>query len=758
MNDNIGISMNEKKRVILYAGTTEGRVLATMLSAAGVDTLLCVATEYGRVVLSEMPHIEVRTGRQDEAQMYAEITDCGCELVVDATHPFATAVTENIRRAAKKAGREYIRVARDTKAEYIRDNVLSVSSVEECVKALENTNGNIMLTTGSKELGVFVDSGISSDRLYVRVLPGLESLKICKDLGIEGKQVIAMQGPFSEELNIALMKQYDIKHLVTKESGANGGFPEKLSAAGKLGVNTYVIKNPEMTEDNTGYATENNCINNNGNNIQDNVQVFDMKTAVYEIAKLLEINYKPKINIRLIGTGMGALSMLTQQAVEAIEEADYIIGAGRLIESTKKLAVHAVETKPYYKAEDIVAYIERLYVNLYSDIKVVVLFSGDTGFYSGCKSVYEALMKLDFVDANVLPGVSSISMMAARFSTSWQDAHIESLHGVAEADFDSIYKGLVNEQCLKYNKTFLLLSGRVQLIRLLERLTQVLDIDKICIGYQLSYENERLYSGSTQEILDMRDELKDGLYAMLIYRKNAYSTECEEDSNMQMYDKEHKAGISVDDVEKNSRHTYDKEHLSGIGADKNRYLRDEQFIRGKVPMTKEEIRHLVISKLRLADDSVLYDIGCGTGSISCEAAAVSHGIKVYAMDASKEAISLTRQNAQALGLSNISVTEGAAPEALDKLPMATHAFIGGSGGRLKDILERLYSINPHMRVVIDAVSMETVAELSTIEEEFNVVDMETVVVQVSRLRKLGSYHMPKAENPVYICCFEFCGI
>lgn len=751
-----GISMKCNKRVILYSGTTEGRVLATMLSNAGVDTLLCVATEYGRIVLDEMPHVEVRTGRQDEAQMYEEITDCDCELVVDATHPFAIEVTENIRRATHKAGKKYIRVLRDTKTEYVRDNVFCFSSVEECAKALENTNGNIMLTTGSKELGIFVDSGISADRLYVRVLPGMESLKICNDLGIEGRHVIAMQGPFSEELNIAIMQQYDIKHLVTKESGVNGGFPEKLSAADKLGVNSYVITNPEMPEYNTGYATEKNCMNNNGNNIQDNVQALDMKAAVDEIAKLLEIDYKPKINIRLIGTGMGDKSMLTGQAVDAIEEADYIIGAGRLIELAKKLDIHAVESKSYYRAEDIVAYIEGLYVNLYSDIKVVILFSGDTGFYSGCKSVYEALMKLDFVDVNILPGVSSISVMAARLGTDWQDAHIESFHGVAEAYFEERYERIVCEQKLKYNKTFLLLSGRVQLIKLLEKLTQVLDIDKICIGYQLSYENESLYSGLAQEILDMSDEFEDGLYAMLVYRKSSYSIECEEDSNKHMYDKEYQIVIDTDNEEDSNKCIYDRKHKTDVNADKSIYLRDEQFIRGKVPMTKEEIRHLVIAKLNLGDDSVLYDIGCGTGSISCEAAAVSHGLKVYAMDASEEAVDLTKQNAEALGLSNISVIEGAAPEALDKLPMATHAFIGGSGGRLKDILTKLYSINPHMRVVIDAVSIETVAELATIEEEFNVADMETVVVQVSRLRKLGSYHMPKAENPVYICCFEFC--
>ena len=186
-------------------------------------------------------------------------------------------------------------------------------------------------------------------------------------------------------------------------------------------------------------------------------------------------------------------------------------------------------------------------------------------------------------------------------------------------------------------------------------------------------------------------------------------------------------------------------------------IADEEFIRDKVPMTKEEIREVSICKLRLHDKAVVYDVGSGTGSVAVETASLSDDIQVYAIERNKEAVSLIKRNQEKFGLQNITVVEGAAPESLSGLPKATHAFIGGSGGRLKDILSVLRQINPEMRVVINAVTMETVCEVKEILSLYDIREEEIVQIQASRARKAGNYHLMQAENPVWICAFRFTG-
>lgn len=184
-------------------------------------------------------------------------------------------------------------------------------------------------------------------------------------------------------------------------------------------------------------------------------------------------------------------------------------------------------------------------------------------------------------------------------------------------------------------------------------------------------------------------------------------------------------------------------------------LSDNQFIRGNVPMTKEEVRHLSVCKLQLTQNAVVYDIGCGTGSITAEIARLSDTISVYGIDCNEAALSLTRKNAELLECSNITVIPGMAPEALSPLPPATHAFIGGSKGNLRPILESLRQKNPAMRVVINAVSLESIAEITTTLKDLPVTDDSVVQVGVSHAAKLGAYHLMQAQNPVYIFAFTF---
>jgi precorrin-6Y C5,15-methyltransferase (decarboxylating) len=182
-------------------------------------------------------------------------------------------------------------------------------------------------------------------------------------------------------------------------------------------------------------------------------------------------------------------------------------------------------------------------------------------------------------------------------------------------------------------------------------------------------------------------------------------------------------------------------------------IADGEFMRAKVPMTKENIRHLSIIKLGLKEDSVLYDIGSGTGAVSCEAAMQSSGLKVYAIEMRKAACDLIEKNAEKFGLSNIEVVNGKAPEAFEGLEAPTHAFIGGSSGSLKEMLDVLSGAPGSVRVVINAVSLETMAEIQSILSEYAITDLSIEQISVTRSRELGKYHLMTAENPVIIAAF-----
>lgn len=184
-------------------------------------------------------------------------------------------------------------------------------------------------------------------------------------------------------------------------------------------------------------------------------------------------------------------------------------------------------------------------------------------------------------------------------------------------------------------------------------------------------------------------------------------------------------------------------------------IKDEEFIRGKVPMTKEEVRAASVCKLRLSEDSVVYDIGCGTGSVSVEIARLSKKIKVFALDSNPEAVELTKKNAQKFGLENIKVAQGEAPAVLENLPSPTHAFIGGSGGQLKEIISALRNKNPRLRVVMNAVSLESVAEIEEIIKSYGLKEYEIVQFFIARAEKIGSHNLFKANNPVFIFSFKF---
>ena len=226
--------------VLLFGGTAEGRELALWLAERGWQVYLCVATDYGAQLIPQHPNIALSARRLTEEEMEALMAGHPFACVVDATHPYAVEVTENIRSAACKTGLPYRRLVRQSDRE---DGCLKAESMAQAARRLEELPGNILLTTGSKELDAFARSGLV-ERCYPRVLPTLDSLGRCLELGFPPKNIICMQGPFSKELNVALLKQYDIKTLVTKDTGGYGGFREKAEAAREAGAALLVVERP----------------------------------------------------------------------------------------------------------------------------------------------------------------------------------------------------------------------------------------------------------------------------------------------------------------------------------------------------------------------------------------------------------------------------------------------------------------------------------------------------------------------------------
>lgn len=221
-------------KVLLFGGTSEGRALAGWLRDEKIEHLVCVATQYGDSLLPE--GVNVRVGRLNGDEMLEIMS--GYDCVIDATHPYARVVTETIASASDLAGLTLMRLVRDGD---VQGDWLEAPDTQTAAKMLEDLPGKILLTTGSKELQHYANL---AHRAYPRVLPFMDSLQKCMDLSFPPKQIICMQGPFTQEMNEATIRQYGIDIVVTKLTGAAGGFWEKLDAARNCGCKALVIARP----------------------------------------------------------------------------------------------------------------------------------------------------------------------------------------------------------------------------------------------------------------------------------------------------------------------------------------------------------------------------------------------------------------------------------------------------------------------------------------------------------------------------------
>ncbi len=662
----------DRKQVIIFAGTTEGRTISEYLASCKVPVTACVATEYGETLLTENEYLKVHAGRMDQEEIAAFIREKGAELVIDATHPYAAVVSENVAAACEREQVDYVRLIRDSSAESV-DQAVLVGSVDEAVEYLKKTEGNILATTGSKELFKYTQIPGFEKRVFARVLSTGEVAAACEKLGFVGKNLICMQGPFSEELNIAMLHQFDCKYLVTKETGKAGGFEEKLHAAKAAGATLVLVGRPPEQK---GYSYD---------------EVLEMMRIRFHLAAASVLEVQPtqaKRKVTLVGIGIGTPEGMTVEAAQVIEKADLLVGADRM------LAAAADKHKPTFSA-----YEPRKigdYLELHPEYqRIVVLLSGDIGFYSGAKRLYEELEQRDF-EVDALCGISSVVYFCGKLRTAWEDVCLLSTHG-RSANLVGAVKS--------HHKTFTLL-GKGESVHVLcqELMEYGLAHVTVHIGIQLGYEDEKILSGTPEELLK---QSIDGLCVALIENETPFS---------------------------------------GIRA----CVDDEEFSRGKAPMTKSEIRSLSVAKLQLTKDAVVYDVGAGTGSVTIELALAAVDGCIYAIERNQEACDLIEENKRKFGTPNIQVVHGLAPEAMEDLPAPTHAFIGGSAGNLKEIITCLLGKNPLIRLVINTVTLETMAEVSECLKALNLIEEETICVNVSRAKKLGAYHLMMGPNPIYI--------
>ena len=263
-------------KVVIFGGTTEGRQLAGYLiqlnkqqKMQNIQVHVCVASEYGAQVLPEDDALKVHVGRLDQADMQEFLQAVQADICVDATHPYAVLVTQNIYQACKVVGVPYVRVRRDMQEEqenadpdmqmsgtHIGDadgkrytdetsDSIYVGDIQAAVDYLKGVTGNILITTGSKELHLYTQIPDYGSRCTARVLPTRSVVEACTELGFTGKHLICMQGPFDLEMNLATLRYADADFMVTKASGKNGGYDEKCEAALAAGVQLVVIGRPK---------------------------------------------------------------------------------------------------------------------------------------------------------------------------------------------------------------------------------------------------------------------------------------------------------------------------------------------------------------------------------------------------------------------------------------------------------------------------------------------------------------------------------
>lgn len=389
--------------------------------------------------------------------------------------------------------------------------------------------------------------------------------------------------------------------------------------------------------------------------------------------------------ISVIGAGPGHFNYYTNQAIETIKEADLVLSSVKVSPDVEALAKE-------FKLIGILEMVEFLKEREDGNLKVAILASGDVGFYSIATTLRNRLpetMKMDLI-----PGISSMLLMSARCSMGYEDMKLISLHGREKSIIPFV----------SYNrKVFSLTGGKYGVKEILQDLIDngLTDVE-VHVGENLTLENERIHHGKPEELIGKE---YDSLSVMIIVNDNYVNHDI--------------------------------------------LPREDDYVRGKRPMTKEAIRNLSVEAMEIEKTDVVWDVGAGTGGVTIALSRRAYESTVYAIEKEEEGIRLINENKKKLGAYNVVAVEGNAPEALEGLPKPDKVFLGGTTGQMDEIVSFVLEKNPNALIVANAITLETIGETVDCFNKFGL-DTETMCANISKAKKLGRYNMMMAENPIYI--------
>ena len=396
-----------------------------------------------------------------------------------------------------------------------------------------------------------------------------------------------------------------------------------------------------------------------------------------------------KLRVNIVGIGPGNPDLLTGEARQAIAASNILLGDKRMLSAFADSSKTVYDTIKTSAIAEVAAKADPA-----RDV-LAVLVSGDVGFFSLAKTISGKLPDCECVRCC---GISSLVYFASKLQLSWDDAKIVSMHG---RDQNLVAAVAQNK------KVFSLTGGDHSPQALCKQLCehglgQVL----VYVGENLSYPEEKITQGTAEEISALSFP---SLSVMMLLNDEA---NCFEPT------------------------------VHGLA--------DDLFMRSKVPMTKQEVRSVSMSKLMPKATDVIYDIGAGTGSCSVELALIAKQGKVWAFERNPVAVELLGKNKELFGLTNLDVIAGEALENIKTMPAPDCVFVGGSGGDLCEMLDVIYAKNSKCRIVINAITVETLAQVAAYYKEHPDYSLEIVNVFVARSKKLGSYNLMMAQNPVYV--------
>ena len=386
----------------------------------------------------------------------------------------------------------------------------------------------------------------------------------------------------------------------------------------------------------------------------------------------------------LAGVGCGTPATMTQEVAAALSQADLVIGAPRLL---KGLSGLSARLEPALSPEDILSRIEAL-----SPESCCVVYSGDTGFYSGARTLLP-LLEAQEIETRVLPGISSVLCFAAALGRPWQDWALCSAHGVSCDPVTAVMGG----------KPVCFLTGGSQGPDVLCRALQEAGLGAlpVTVGERLSYPDQRILATTAEKAAQMKFN---PLSVLLCEAAPRYPRRA--------------AGFP-----------------------------DELFLREQVPMTKQLVRAGILALLGPEPEEICWDVGSGTGSVSVELSMQAR--RVYALERRSQAAAMTRKNREKFCCWNMTVLEGQAPECLAQLPPADKVFIGGSGGALGEIVAAAISKNPRVRIVVSAIALETLEQARTALSQAGC-QVSVHQIAVSRSDRAAGLTMLRGENPIFL--------